>query len=532
MAAKQQLQPEQQTELAATETPAADGFDGVDLLFGFPLAVSLAHFNLAAAAVTLSVFVAQKSLRLAKFRPLWQVVDFALALLPGGDDDPEAKRLPGPVAQLVDAARGAVAERAGRVEEMAEEADWSEGGAAAPAQPAQSSQVAPSTTWEWITIDQLAAADNLLIVGNRGSGKTTLLQAILQARTRPLYIYDPHNAPAKWPSTARVIGGGSEYPDIYQHLIKSTGLLVRRSKEMNESGRTQFPPLSLVSDEWGSVVDEIEAFIADLPRPKVAKDEPAPGKLSPPGRMVLRLLKEGRKFHISFIASAHGDTNASLGCDGDNKAFRNSFDWFIYCGAFVKDHAPDLNPPMGRNPQGGTFPLIVVALSPTTGEKRLLDMRGIDRQTVNTGATVHLVPVRSSALPSRADEGLLMGLLGTLPSGREHVTSDSGSSPRDSGVTAAESGVTSSDIVKDVAVTPAEVALIARSLSLGMTPSQAAKAMKGCNSRTYKALLAKVEFVKRLLDEVPSKDQSAPAEPTGDDDADPDVGPFGPMLGK
>jgi hypothetical protein len=34
---------------------------------------------------------------------------------------------------------------------------------------------------------------------------------------------------------------------------------------------------------------------------------------------------------------------------------------------------------MGRTPEGGRFPLVVVAVSPITGARRLLDLRGIDR---------------------------------------------------------------------------------------------------------------------------------------------------------
>jgi hypothetical protein len=97
---------------------------------------------------------------------------------------------------------------------------------------------------------------------------------------------------------------------------------------------------------------------------------------------MIRLLKEGRKFGLSFIGCAHGDTAESLGSRGDTAAFRASFDWIVYCGAFVARELRDLPDlarglPLGRTPEGGTFPLIVVALSPVTGARRLLDLRGI-----------------------------------------------------------------------------------------------------------------------------------------------------------
>jgi hypothetical protein len=65
-------------------------------------------------------------------------------------------------------------------------------------------------------------------------------------------------------------------------------------------------------------------------------------------------------------------------------AFRASFDWIVYCGAFVAQQLKDMPEvvrqlPLGRTPEGGTFPLLVVAVSPVTGERRLLDLRGIER---------------------------------------------------------------------------------------------------------------------------------------------------------
>lgn len=230
-----------------------------------------------------------------------------------------------------------------------------------------------------ISIQALAAADNVLIVGNRGSGKTTLLAALLHYRLPAQYIFDPHNEPEKWQKAARVIGGGRAFQDVYSALQAAERTMDDRSKELavDKTAKERFVPFSVISDEWGSVVEEIEY--------DKAKD-PAPGKL------VRLLLKEGRKFKISFIASAHGDTNASLGCAGDKEAFQNSFDWFIYMGAFVAQRVtPDVmkNIPLGKNPEGGTFPLVVVAYSPTTRETRLLDLRGItsDEATPATAPT-------------------------------------------------------------------------------------------------------------------------------------------------
>ncbi|MBX0329926.1 hypothetical protein K2Z83_19865, partial [Oscillochloris sp. ZM17-4] len=224
-----------------------------------------------------------------------------------------------------------------------------------------------------ITVAELAVGDNLLIVGNRGSGKTTLLQALLAQRQRRCYVLDPHSHPGKWPSNAKVLGGGRDFATIYAALLRGEDELTKRAQALNADAGARFAPFTLASDEWGSVTSEIV----------VGKDQDSPG------RLMIRLLKEGRKFGISFIGCAHGDTAESLGSKGDTVAFRSSFDWIIYCGAFVGRELRDLpelarSLPLGRTPEGGTFPLVVVAVSPVTGARRLLDLRGIDQPESTT----------------------------------------------------------------------------------------------------------------------------------------------------
>ncbi len=250
-----------------------------------------------------------------------------------------------------------------------------------------------------ITVAELATGDNLLIVGNRGSGKTTLLQALLSHRQRRCYVLDPHSHPGKWPATAKVLGGGRDFATIYATLLRGEDELTKRAQALNTDAGARFAPFTLASDEWGSVTSEIV----------VGKDQDSPG------RLMIRLLKEGRKFGISFIGCAHGDTAESLGSKGDTAAFRASFDWIIYCGAFVSREMRDLpdlarNLPLGRTPEGGTFPLMVMAVSPVTGSRRMLDLREIDpipAMINRPAATTATVPLTPTTTDEWADEPLI-----------------------------------------------------------------------------------------------------------------------------
>lgn len=331
----------------------------------------------------------------------------------------------------------------------------------------------------FLSLEHLAASRNVLIVGSPGSGKTTLLRAVLARRGHPVFVFDPHAAPGDWPGAALVIGAGRDFAGIYKQLVNAEKRLDARSKQRASGERQTFPPLTLAGDEWGSICSEIVARDADAP-----------------GRILLRLLKEGRKFGINAVLSAHGDTVLSLGARGDSEAFKLSFDWIVYLGGFVRKHAGEQVRafPHGRTPEGNTFPLIVAAVNPATNECRFVDLRGLS--SVN-----HSQPSQATR-PDGAD--LLAALLSQDAAvnapGNELPDEVTKLPPVTNEVTACTSEVTNPDGVTKTLVTPAETALIVRLLITGNTPSQVAKRLPGYSPRRYKEFVRKVEVVQQMLD--------------------------------
>lgn len=343
-----------------------------------------------------------------------------------------------------------------------------------------------------IDLATLARCTTILLVGSRGSGKSTLLRAILATKAvqkeELIAMYDPHAHPQAWPM-ASLLHNTEE--KISSGLVSAYKRLRARKKEMNEGIRIEgWPRFTLAADEWGSIISNVEL-------PESIKKTP--------GEVSTELMKEGRKFGIGFVAGAHGFTNKSLGCTGDQDAFMQSFDWIVNMGGFMRKALPKEQShlwesiPLGTNEQGGTFPLIVLCENPTTGEFRLLDMRGLDKRVDTQPAPAPAAMPWEQAKPS-ADSALLAGMLGSSDDDKGHVKSDSAISPFDSKVTAAQSEVTQGDMVTVTMPTPAEMIHITMSLSQGIAPSQVAKSMKGHNGRTHEAYMAKVKYVKQLID--------------------------------
>jgi len=229
-------------------------------------------------------------------------------------------------------------------------------------------ETAQATQLPSITVTTLAAASTVLLVGSRGSGKTTLLNAMIRERHGVVYVFDPHGTAAKWPETAIVYGSGRNFAQVKAQLDALYTLMDTRAKESaaQREGSIRFPLLTLAADEWGSILENVRS----------GRDERSPSDT------IVSLLKEGRKFKIGFIAGAHGDTVASIGGKGDQKAFLNSFDWIVYMGAFVTDKLsayPNLlrELPWTTTNDGIRIPLIAVAYQPATRSLALLDLRSI-----------------------------------------------------------------------------------------------------------------------------------------------------------
>lgn len=256
-----------------------------------------------------------------------------------------------------------------------------------PQRPIGSATYEPVEPLSTISLQQLAKATTILVVGSRGSGKSTLIRALVGQKPIATLVLDPHNKPGKWPDGSEIIGGGSNYQGIYSGAVGLLGELKHRSGQLDrgEVQEGEFPNLLVAADEWGSIVDEASEYA------------PKGGPLA--GDITRRYLKEGRKFGMQWVGGAHGDTAKSLGSAGDTVAFQQSFDYIVYSGGFVRRKLDELKRldlmksiPMGTTPEGNAFPLIVLVYSPTQGNWSLLDMRGINQLPTMARPTHHLPP--------------------------------------------------------------------------------------------------------------------------------------------
>jgi hypothetical protein len=177
-------------------------------------------------------------------------------------------------------------------------------------------------------------------------------------------VFDPHNAPGKWPDGSNVVGGGLDYEAIAHGLQNQHQRMRSRAEEMNQQGKSSWSEITLVADEWRAITQELDGKQGRLHAADV----------------LLKILTQGRKFDMRFLAASHNDTTASLGVAGDKEVVFSSFDWVIYMGAFVrKKVSADVweTIPTTTTPDGKMLPLVVVAYNPVEEVTYLLDIRNL-----------------------------------------------------------------------------------------------------------------------------------------------------------
>lgn len=142
----------------------------------------------------------------------------------------------------------------------------------------------------------LDSAQRVLIIGASDSGKTNLLQWVVSRRTGAIVVIDPHSSPNKWPKSARVVGAGSNHPEIETTLDNLIGVMVQRYKEISAGlvREGEHPKLTIIIDEWMSIAYQCQN----------AQD------------VMVRLLTESRKAAMSVIIGSHSERVKSLGLDG------------------------------------------------------------------------------------------------------------------------------------------------------------------------------------------------------------------------
>jgi hypothetical protein len=210
-----------------------------------------------------------------------------------------------------------------------------------------------TTETEFVSLDSIAKADNILVVGNKGSGKSTLLNALITQRIKgeAVVVFDPHYTPGAW-TGAKVIGAGRDYEGIEHYLTGALRMLSERYSHRANSA-IPFGRITFCGDEYRSISLQVPSAGASL----------------------MALMTEGRKVRMCVIAASHNDTVASLGCKGDKESFVTSFDWIIYTGAFAKKRIGGATP-MIATPDGD-IPAYAYCWNQNRQEAFLLDLRTI-----------------------------------------------------------------------------------------------------------------------------------------------------------
>ncbi len=142
----------------------------------------------------------------------------------------------------------------------------------------------------------LDKAQRVLIIGASDAGKTNLLQWVVSRRIGAVIVIDPHASPNKWPKQSRVVGSGSNHPEIETVLDNLIELMVTRYKEIGQGlvREGEHPKLTIVIDEWMGIAYQCKNAT----------------------EVMVRLLTESRKAAMSVIIGSHSERVKSLGLDG------------------------------------------------------------------------------------------------------------------------------------------------------------------------------------------------------------------------
>jgi hypothetical protein len=220
-----------------------------------------------------------------------------------------------------------------------------------PSQPPAPLLLEAQTTPELLPI--LDSAQRVLVIGASGAGKTNLLQ----------WVVDPHAAPGKWPA-AKVVGVGSNFPEIEATLDNLIELMVRRYKEIGQGlvREGEHPRLTIIIDQWMSIAYQC----------RNAQD------------VLVRLLTESRKAAFSVIIGSHSERVKSLGLDGKG----DLKDGFLFIRLWLEgsEHRATFDYGRGERPcllpgkfaPGLTGPVIevetITEVKPTVEEQRILNL--------------------------------------------------------------------------------------------------------------------------------------------------------------
>lgn len=164
---------------------------------------------------------------------------------------------------------------------------------------------------------------HVLIAGETGSGKSTAMMAVLNRRQNVI-VLDPHDAPGTW-GKATVIGGGRNFQAIGAFITQTAGLLNERYQQ-RATGVTQFPPVTVATDEMPAIVSALGGGIGDVWR---------------------EWLREGRKVNLSFIVSTQSTRVKTLGIQGEGDLLEN-FTYVLVLGKVAAAEYPDLTRGMER----------------------------------------------------------------------------------------------------------------------------------------------------------------------------------------